>query len=153
MRKTLTLIALAISTPALAAGTVPYGSRAGMEVTVVRMSGLDTTKARIVTKHTRENAISFCRDYAQKVTEDCIKEELSVPLNDSVSANCKTGEFETFTGERLRFAGKSRNPSMSKYRVIDLATKDDLDGSSASGYPVAMMIYKALCPRTAPADY
>ena len=146
-------IFLCFATQTAAAGTVPYGSRAGMEVTVVRMSGLDTTKARIITKHTRDNAISFCRDYAQNVTEDCIKEELSVPLNDSVSANCKTGEFETFTGERLRFAGKSRSPSMSKYRVIDLATKQDLDGSSASGYPVAMMIYKALCPRTAPADY
>lgn len=147
------LLAVCLSTPALAAGTVPYGSRTGMEVTVVKMSGLDSAKAKIVTKHTRENAISFCRDYVQKVTEDCIKEEMAVRLNDSISGNCKTGTFETFTGARYRFVVLQKGNQDAAYKVIDLETNQPLDGSSASGYPVAMSIYQALCPKTAPMDY
>lgn len=54
--------------PALAAGKIFYGSRAGMQVSVVSLSGLDTANAVIRTKHTRKDAIAFCRDYVQKVT-------------------------------------------------------------------------------------
>jgi hypothetical protein len=53
------LLALAVVNPAIASGTIAYGSRAGMEVTVVSMEGLDTAHAVIRTKHTRENAIAF----------------------------------------------------------------------------------------------
>jgi len=141
-----------LAIPALAAGKIFYGSRAGMTVTVVSMSGLDTANAVIKTKHTREDAISFCREYLQKVTKECIDRELGTRLNDEIRGNCETGVFKDFSGNGWRFAGKVRKPDMAKYRLIDLRTGQDADGSGASGYGTAMGIYKALCPRTAPAD-
>jgi hypothetical protein len=59
------------------AETLGYGSKAGMEVTIVEKSGIDTTRAKITVKHTRENAIAYCEAQMEEVTEDCIKEELA----------------------------------------------------------------------------
>lgn len=138
---------------ALASGTIYYGSRAGMEVDVVSISGLSTANAVIHTKHTRRNAVAFCRDYVQRVTPQCISEELATPLNDTISANCPVGTFVDFSGNKLRFAGPSKGKdSMAKYRLIDLTTGEEADGSSASGYSTNMQIFKALCPVQAPAD-
>ncbi|NGM34502.1 hypothetical protein G4G93_11260 [Methylobacterium sp. DB0501] len=137
--------------PAVASGKIYYGSRAGMTVTVVSMSGLDTARAVIRTKHTREDAIGFCRDYVGKVTPACISEELAVPLNDRITANCPRGEFTDFQGSRYRFAGRSRSKdSMAKYVVMSLPSGEVADGSSASGYPTNIQIFKALCPSRAP---
>jgi hypothetical protein len=150
---TIALIML-VSGPALAAGTVGYGSRAGMEVDVVSMSGLDTSHAVIRTKHTRANATSFCREYVGKVTTQCIKEELAVPLNDSITADCKAGLFTDFQGNKYHLVGANPDKdSMAKYNLVDLATNEVADGSEASSYPTNMQIFHALCPRTAPADY
>ncbi|WP_267424321.1 hypothetical protein [Methylobacterium sp. GC_Met_2] len=146
--------AIALAVPALASGTIGYGSRAGMEVDVVSMSGIDTDHAIIRTKHTRQNAIAFCREYIGKVTADFIRQELAVPLNDQVTANCPRGEFTDFQGGRYRFAGPSRDKdSMAKYAVISLPSGEVADGSMASGYPVNITIFKALCPSRAPGDY
>jgi hypothetical protein len=126
-----------------------------MTVTVVSMEGLDTADAVIRTKHTREDAIGFCRGYVQKVTPSCIREELAVPLNDVISANCLKGEFTDFSGNRYPYEGKGKNLTddmMAKYAIRDLSTGEVADGSSASGYPTNMGIFKALCPRTAPID-
>jgi hypothetical protein len=136
-----------------ASGKIGYGSRAGMEVTVVSMEGLDTARAVIRTKHTREDAMAFCREYVGEVTESCIRQELATPLNDAVSANCKTGEFVDFAGERYRFEGsnpKRRDIGVPKYRLRNSRTNEVADGSSASGYAVNMAIFKALCPSRAP---
>lgn len=141
-------------TTVLASGTIYYGSRAGMEVTIVSMSGLDTSHAEIRTKHTRANAVAFCREYVQKVTPDCIKQELATPLNDVIKADCRAGIFTDFSGDQYQFQG--RNPaadSITKYRLLNLQTNEVADGSSASGYPTNMGIFRALCPRTAPQDY
>ena len=141
------------ASPVLASGKIFYGSRAGMTVTVVSMSGLDTARAVIRTKHTREDAIGFCREYVQKVTPSCIREEMDVRLNDEISANCPRGEFVDFQGNRYRFAGPSRDKdSMAKYRLISLPSGEEADGSSASGYPTNMSLFKALCPTKAPDD-
>lgn len=150
----LTVFAIATAVPAIASGTIGYGSRAGMEVDVVAMSGIDTDHSIIRTKHTRQNAIAFCREYVGKVTADCIRQELAVPLNDQVTANCTRGEFTDFQGGRYRFAGPSRDKnSMAKYTVISLPSGEIADGSMASGYPVNIMIFRALCPTRAPGDY
>jgi hypothetical protein len=142
------------TTAAWASGTIYYGSRVGMEVDVVSMSGLDTRNAVIRTRHTRANAIGFCRDYIGKVTEECISEELRTPLNDWVWANCVTGEFTDFSGAHHRFTFKKNKPGESaRYRIIDLDTGDVEDGSSASGYPTNADIFAKLCPRTVPPDY
>jgi hypothetical protein len=147
------LLALAVVNPAIASGTIAYGSRAGMEVTVLSMEGLDTAHAVIRTKHTRENAITFCRDYVQKVTEECIRETLNIRLNDAVVGNCVTGEFSDFRGSRYKFLGPNRKSGdlvMAKYAIMNLATHEVADGSSASGYPTNIEIYAALCPSQAP---
>lgn len=157
MRATLLLAIFTVApftaTPASASGKIFYGSRAGMTVTVASVSGLDTAQAVIRTKHTREDAIGFCREYVGKVTPDCIREELAIPLNDVITANCPRGEFVDFRGNRYRFAGPSRErDSMAKYRLISLPSGEAADGSSASGYPTNMQIFKALCPSRAPSD-
>lgn len=145
-----TLSLFAVS-PAAASGKIYYGSRAGMTVTVVSMSGLDTAQAVIRTKHTREDAIGFCRDYIGKVTPICIIQELAVPLNDRITANCPRGEFTDFQGNRYRFAGRSRNrDSTARYAILSLPSGEVADGSSASGYPTNIQIFKALCPSRAP---
>ncbi len=50
------LIGILLFVEAHGAGSIYYGSRAGMEVTVVGVSGIGTTHAVIRVKHTRENA-------------------------------------------------------------------------------------------------
>jgi type IV secretory pathway TrbF-like protein len=72
------LLGLTFANAAAASGTISYGSRVGMEVSVISVEGLNTSRAVIRTKHTRENAVAFCRDYVGKVTEQCIRQELSV---------------------------------------------------------------------------
>ena len=109
--------------PVFASGQLYYGSRAGMMVDVVSMYGLDGPHAVIHTRHTRDNTIAFYRDYVQKVTPKCIRDELATRLNDDVTADCLTGEFTDFSGSRYRFAGKSNDKdSMAAYRIVDLAT-------------------------------
>lgn len=154
-RTTIMILACLNYGPAIASGKIYYGSRAGMTVTVVSMEGLDTARAVIKTKHTREDAIGFCRDYVQKVTPSCIKEEIAIRLKDAITANCQTGVFTDFSGNRYRFEGKAKKPNddmMAKYVIRDLSNGEVADGSSASGYPTNMGIFKALCPRSAPFD-
>lgn len=135
--------------PAAQAETLYYGSRAGMLVTVVKKSGIGTTHAKITTKHTRENATAYCRDYVLEVTPECIAEELKVKLRGEITANCKTGKFTTLYGQGYRFLG--RNPqyvegTTTEYLLVEAGSKEPLDGSMASGYDVALGQFKALCP-------
>ncbi|MBX3513130.1 MAG: hypothetical protein KF750_06055 [Xanthobacteraceae bacterium] len=145
---------MGLSSSASASGKIFWGSRAGMSVTVIHMSGLSTPNAIIRTKHTHEDAISFCREYVGKITPLCIREQLAIPLNDAIEANCPAGEFTNFQGSRFSFQGenKDRKEFQPKYIIKDLANGDILDGSSASGYPVLAQIFKALCPKQAPYD-
>jgi hypothetical protein len=155
LRGLIALLFLVAAIPAYASGTIFYGSRAGMEVAVISVSGLSTARAVIHTKHTRENATAFCREYVGQVTEECIQRELAIPLNDVITANCATGEFTDFHGNRYRFLGPSRKTGdfmMAKYALMDLRTREIADGSMASGYPTNMGIFKALCPAQAPYD-
>jgi len=149
----LAAIAVLAASRAFASGKIFYGSRAGMTVTVVSMNGLDTDRAAIRTRHTREDAVGFCRDYVGKVTPDCIREELAVRLNDEVTANCPRGEFADFQGNRYRVLGPSRDKdSMTKYVLKNLPSGEIADGSLASGYPTNIQIFKALCPSRAPLE-
>lgn len=152
--RNLILVAVLLATTSMAAAeTIYYGSRAGMVVTVVRKTNLNSTHAKIVTRHTRENAIQFCREYVQKVTEKCIKDNLAEgkDLMTEISANCGTGKFTTLYGQGYRFKGP--NPDYdptgfnTEYLVYRVGDKEPLDGSMASGYPVALEQFKALCPK------
>jgi hypothetical protein len=135
--------------------TIQYGTRMGMVVAVVSKKGLDTDNAIITTKHTRENAIAFCRDYAFSAREQCIEDELSTKLNSQISANCETGTFTNFYGEVREFRGLSSNgdASATKYIIADPASGEIADGSFASGYHVNLDIFRALCPGRFPSDY
>jgi hypothetical protein len=130
-----------------AAGKLFYGSRAGMTVTVVSVSNLDTPQAIIDTKHTREDAEGYCREYVQSVTQECIDRQLAIPMNDRVTANCRTGRFVDFFGDSFQFLGKNAPNKEPEYRIRTLRTGSEADGSSASGYATALEILKALCPR------
>lgn len=148
------LVVLLAASSAKAAGKIYYGSRAGMTVTVRSMSDLDTSHAVILTDHTRDDAVAFCRDYERQepVTDNCIRQELSARLNDSIRADCPRGVFTDFYGGKYQFRGNNpgaRN-SGTAYIVMNLRTHEIADGSSASGYDVNLDIFRALCPKTAP---
>jgi hypothetical protein len=149
----LTMASLAISVNmALASGKIYYGSRVGMTVAVISVQALNTPNAIIRTQHTRDDAVAFCRDYEQNLTDECVNRELEIPMNDYVAANCSTGVFVDFFGGRYRFEGRRKGPSdgLEKYAIRDLSTGAIEDGSSASGYPTNLGIFRALCPMRAP---
>jgi hypothetical protein len=137
--------------------TMDYGARAGMEVSILGMGGRDAAHAVIRFKHTRDNAIAFCRDFVRNVTEDCVQENLAAEsgFKEAITGNCDSGEFSDFQGGRYRFLG--RNPksgyfSDNKYIIKDLATGEIADGSEISRYSINMNVYRALCPARAPVD-
>ncbi|MFK3968607.1 hypothetical protein ACI2KT_34170 [Ensifer adhaerens] len=103
-----------------------------------------------MTKHTRENATAFCREYVQKVTPKCIADELAVELDLEIAANCKTGKFTTLNGQGYQFKGPNEayDPTEmnTEYVLVEVGTSEPLDGSSASGYDVALDQFKASCP-------
>jgi hypothetical protein len=146
------LMVAAASSPALASGKIGYGSRVGMTVSVIAMQGLNTPKAVIRTQHTREDAVAFCRDYEQNLTDECVNRELATPMNDYVAANCSTGVFVDFIGNRYRFEGLQRgaNSDFAKYKIRDLSSGEIEDGTSASGYSTNLGIFHALCFMRAP---
>jgi hypothetical protein len=150
------VIVLLSGSSAIAAGRIYYGSRAGMTVTVRSMSDLDTSRAKIITEHTRQDAIGFCQDYERQepATENCIRQEMAIRLNDMVTADCPRRVFTDFYGERYQFLGENPRSQQSgaRYLLKNLRTHEIADGSSASGYDVNMEIFRALCPRTAPPD-
>ena len=140
--------------PALGNELIYYGSRIGMQVTIISKSGIDTAQAVIRTKHTRENAITFCREYVGRVTERCIRDALATPLRDAITANCRTGHFTNFWGERMQFEGPNRRSSggNAKFVIRKLETGEILDGSSASGYGTSLGAFSALCPASVQAS-
>lgn len=141
----LAIFALALASPATAR-TLYYGAKAGMEVTIVKKSGIGTTHASILTRHTRQNAIGYCRDYVGKVTEDCISKEMNTPLHLEITADCKTGRFTTFYGANMLFQGRNPVGGATDYKITATDENVVLDGSGASGYDYTLEQFKALCP-------
>ena len=138
---------------AYSAGKLAYGSRAGMQVTVVSMEGLDTARAIIRTQHTKEDATKFCDEYRNDVSDKCIQEELERRLSDEITANCDTGFFTNFFGYKIQFLGPNTQNAKTDYLLKSLATGEIADGSTASGYDVNLRIFKALCPTKAPVQF
>lgn len=130
---------------------IAYGTRAGMDMSVVSRHGIDTTKALIRVEQRREDAEAYCRDYIGTVTEACIQEGLATNIGSQLTANCKTGQLTTISGENLVFLG--RNPSRdneqfaNEFIMITADPNEPLDSSMASGYSVAIAQFQELCPR------
>jgi hypothetical protein len=148
---------LVAAPPTSIQATMDYGERAGMEVSILGMEGRDTAHAVIHFKHTRDNAIAFCRDFVRNVTEECVQDTLAAEtgFKEAMTGNCESGEFSDFYGGRYRFLG--RNPkagyfSDDKYLVQDVETREIADGSAMSRYSINMDVYRALCPAHAPID-
>jgi hypothetical protein len=134
-----------------------YGSHAGMQVSILDMEGRDTAHAVIRFAHTRDNAISYCRDSLSTVTEECVQDALDVEkgFKDSLTGNCDTGEFSEFFGGHYRFEGRNTNSGYfgdNKYLIVKLADGEIADGSEMSRYLINLSIYRALCPAHAPID-
>lgn len=147
------VVLLSLIEPTIAAGRIPYGSRAGMEVTVTGVEGIGTPNAVIHVRHTRENAKEFCTEYEQNNSDECVQRTLrEVRINDALRANCQTGKFTTLGGDRLRFAGPNRRKSDDGPKFIIVGSSGALDASTASGYYTALSEFNALCPGRAGTD-
>ena len=148
------IAAAAFVSAATAAEKIGYGSRVGMSLTIMSADGLDTDRAVIHAVHDRRDAVQFCREYERDKSARCPDKEVKAIPSFTYTANCETGVFVNPNG-RYRFVGPLKTPDedMSRtYQVIDLSTGQDLDGSEASGYPLAMEVFKDLCPSKAPGE-
>ncbi|WP_457578853.1 hypothetical protein [Ensifer adhaerens] len=125
-----------------------YGSRAGMHVTTVSKSGIGTSKAVIMIKHTPKDAKAFCVEYSQDYSMACVKRTMAeVKVGDRVTANCKKRTWTDVYGQAYAFEGKATSSDlMADYIVRSVTSGEILDGSSASGYPTALSIFQELCP-------
>src|SRR5690606_6257516 len=56
------------------ADSITYGSRVGMNATLVELSGIDTKRAKLVAEIMPVNAYEFCVFYGHKFDADCINE-------------------------------------------------------------------------------
>ncbi|MCB1410653.1 MAG: hypothetical protein H6899_04360 [Rhodobacter sp.] len=138
---------------AAAQDTVPYGSRAGMQVSVVARSGIDTADAVVRVVHTRADARSYCAHYVLDPSDRCVEDtmaDLAGQLRDRIDGNCETGVFTDLWGTRMQFLGRMAQPTELgadwDLRVIEDTDAGPLDGSMASGYGVALDQFRALCP-------
>jgi hypothetical protein len=131
-----------------------YGSRAGMEVMIVGKSGINTSKAVIKIKLTLENAVEFCELYLNDTSKGCAKNVLradGAKLRPAVTGNCKAKTWTDMYGNSYVFKGRNPDTSgnvMAEFLIENRKTGEVLDGSSASGYGVAIGVFEALCPRT-----
>lgn len=128
---------------------LPYGSRAGMNVTMTSASGIGTAKARIGIVHTRQNAKAFCLDYSHDISPQCVNETLSEnEFPKAITANCRTGTFTAANGMAYQFRGRNKKPSLDVpgYRISELKSKKLLPDIGASSYGVAFSSLEKLCP-------
>ncbi len=123
-----------------------------MEVTIVSKSGIGTSKAEIRIKLTKKNAAAFCESYLVDTSEACAIKVLrddGAKLRPFVSGNCRTGTWVDMYGNRYVMRGRNKNTKgniNAEYLIENRKRGEILDGSSASGYSVALGVFKALCP-------
>jgi hypothetical protein len=144
-------LAMLASSSCVAAGKLSYGSRVGMTVTITELNGIDTAKAVIKVRHTRDDAKGFCTDYLGHEGDQCIDKILNeTRISDSIKGDCTTGQFINLDGQYLLFAGPNLDYDAIKfspdYRIFKKGAKTSLDGSMASGYGVNLEQFRALCP-------
>ena len=129
---------------------IPYGSRAGMHLTTVSKQGIGTAHAVIRVKHTPKDAKAACVLYSQDYSMACVRATMAaVKVGDRVTANCVNRTWTDMYGHSYAFLGvapPTDELKVVKYAVKDLKTGEILDGSSASGYPVELVIFQQLCP-------
>lgn len=126
-----------------------WGYRVGMFDNIASRKGIDTRYAQIVTSPSRDGVVIFCRTYAQDYSNKCIRDGLRDDHPKTATADCKAKTFVDLSGTRFRFLGKNSSTSgdiFADYLIKDLKSGEILDGSSASGYDIALDTFKTLCP-------
>ena len=134
---------------------VYYGSRIGMFYDVTSRHNLDSSDAIVITKPSKDGAVIFCRDYGRDFSLKCIDDALREPRTSSLRGDCKEGTFSDFEGTQYKFLGKTPKDDREVFaanRIKNIVSGDILDGSMASGYGIALGIYQALCPSSAPKE-
>jgi hypothetical protein len=139
---------------------VYYGMRVGMYDAIDSRIGIDTDRARIVTKKSRDAAILLCRSN-HDFTDECIKSTLHDTPTPILTANCPAGTFAYALGsgdcdhceapQALKFLGKNpHSDNGADFLIQDLKSGDVgiMDGSWASTYEFALDAYALLCPKT-----
>lgn len=141
-------ISLILSGSVFAVETIPYGTKAGMEVTVVKKVGIGTANATIYTKHTAKNAKEFCAVSALNFSKACVDEVLATTkLKDRVTGDCVRQVWKDIHGNSFSFHGRNKNRSLGDPEfIIKHDSGEILDESSASGYFIQLATLKMLCP-------
>lgn len=128
-----------------AADKLPYGSRAGMQVTITGREGIDTQHAVIHIGHFRSDAEAYCRQYEKTSAKECIDHEMMQSFPAQIMADCTTGDFTNLSGKQRHFAGPNPSGSL-PYIIMDSEAGLALDGSSAGGFDIDLAQFRALCP-------
>jgi hypothetical protein len=132
---------------------VYYGSRIGMYNEIVSQDGIGTPQARIVTRPSKDGAVTFCREYAHDYSVKCVDDGMKTDGALVLTGNCREKTFLDFTKRRFRFLGKLPHNSdarSAEFAIRDVTSGEILDGSSASGYDVELGVFRALCPDRVP---
>lgn len=147
MRIGAALAFLALPTLGYAQDTsLPYSDKGGLVVTITKKSGIGTAKAVVSVEHTRQNALDYCEGFEMTSSKSCIDRTMAnVKVERQISGNCKTGRFKDLWGESFQFKGRAKGDD-TEYTIIELATRQPLDGSSASLYTTRLAAFEALCP-------
>lgn len=137
---------------------LPYGSRVGMEMTVIERHALGSKSARITLEHTRENALSFCEQYSNTSSEECIQSTIEdTGAQVRLLANCETGEFfwrgayavnHRYKGRKTAAQSPADGP-VGLYLIERQDTGDRwtmLGNCTACGYVEALVAFAELCP-------
>jgi hypothetical protein len=138
---------------------VYYGMRIGMYDAIDSKVGIDTDRARIVTKKSRDAAIINCRRNGD-FTAECIERVLHDAPTPILTANCSAGTFAYALGsggcdhceppQTFKFLGKNlQSDGGPDFLIIqNLKSGSTMDGSWASTYTFAADAYELLCPKT-----
>lgn len=151
MRRTIFGIAatIVIATSVSAQHQLPYGSRVGMNITVVRSGGVGSETAFAEIVHTRENAREFCTNYLNDNSQKCVEENLSIGVKSRISANCVNGTFYDAFGVRFQFRGPNLNKSDqndTEYIIFSYSDNAALCSAAACGYDERLITFAFLCP-------
>ncbi|MCA0203278.1 MAG: hypothetical protein LCH92_02970 [Proteobacteria bacterium] len=130
---------------------VAYGSRAGMEVTILSRQGIDSAAAEVRVAHTPENARAFCTLYVMDPSEACVTATLADVagwVGDRIAGDCTAGVFTGLWGGRMRFLGRlpARSEFGAEWDFREEGSDTPLDGTTASGYGVVLDQFRSICP-------
>jgi hypothetical protein len=142
------LFAVSANIETIRANEIPYGSKIGMNVTVLKVSGIGSNASYAEIRHTLENAKAYCTEYIGDNSQKCVDENLNIGNKDRITANCVTGEFSDVFGTPLYFRGANTKKSDdfdTDYIIFDVVNNEQLC-SAVCGYVERLAAFSLLCP-------